>query len=122
MLVFDATRKLNPLIYGTVFGSGTASIKGNDKLINFDINMRNDPKTTVTLDFMNNTTAADYDFITFVDKKKLKEAAANGTLPYDSLSIASNVEEEGAELRMNFLLDINPGCQYRTDHGSDSRR
>lgn len=108
MLVFDATRKLNPLIYGTVFGSGTASIKGNDKLINFDINMRNDPKTTVTLDFMNNTTAADYDFITFVDKKKLKEAAANGTLPYDSLSIASNVEEEGAELRMNFLLDINP--------------
>lgn len=108
MLVFNATRKLNPLIYGTVFGSGTASIKGNDKLINFDINMRNDPKTAVTLDFMNNTSAADYDFITFVDKKKLQESVTNSTLPHDSLKIASNIEDEGAELRMNFLLDITP--------------
>lgn len=106
MLVFNATRRLNPLIYGTVFGSGTASIKGNDKLINFDINMRSDPKTTVTLDFMNNTTAADYDFITFIDKKKMQEAAANGTS--DSLRLADNEEEEGAEMRMNFLLDITP--------------
>lgn len=108
MLVFNATRKLNPLIYGTVFGSGSASIKGNDKLINFDINMRSDPKTAVTLDFMNNTTAADYNFITFIDKKKMQEAASNGTLPDDSLKTAANNEEEGAELRMNFLLDITP--------------
>ncbi|WP_455637863.1 translocation/assembly module TamB domain-containing protein [Parabacteroides sp.] len=106
MLVFNATKKQNPLIHGTVFGSGTASIKGNDKLINFDINMRNDPKTSVTLDFMNNTTATDYDFITFIDKKKLQESAANGTLTRDSLRITD--EGEGAEMRMNFLLDITP--------------
>ena len=110
MLVFNATRKLNPLIYGTVFGSGSASIKGNDKLINFDINMRSDPKTSITLDFINNTTAADYDFITFVDKKQLKDLA-NGTLSRDSLKIVNNEEEEGAEMRMNFLLDITPDAK-----------
>lgn len=108
MLVFNATRKQNPLIYGTVFGSGSASIKGNDKLINFDINMRNDPKTAITLDFINNTTAAEYDFITFVDKKQLKESIANGTISPDSLKMAATNEEEGAEMRMNFLLDITP--------------
>ncbi len=72
--------------------------------------MRSDPKTSITLDFINNTTAADYDFITFVDKKQLKDLA-NGTLSRDSLKIVNNEEEEGAEMRMNFLLDITPDAK-----------
>lgn len=108
MLVFDATQKLNPLISGTVFGSGTASIKGNDKVVNFDINMRNDPKTAIRLDFMNKSSAAEYDFVTFVNKKELAQQAL--TIGTDSIkkSFLANNEEEGAELRMNFLLDITP--------------
>ncbi len=72
--------------------------------------MRSDPKTSITLDFINNTTAADYDFITFMDKKQLKDLA-NGTLSRDSLKIVNNEEEEGAEMRMNFLLDITPDAK-----------
>jgi len=33
MLMYNANQKKNPLIYGTVFASGTAQIKGNGKLI-----------------------------------------------------------------------------------------
>lgn len=107
MLVFDATKKQNPLIYGTVFGTGTASVKGNSRLINFDINMQSNPKTSVKLDFMNNSSAAEYDFITFVDKKKLREMAL--TQPADSIKpLVFQDTDEGAELRMNFLLDITP--------------
>lgn len=107
MLVFDAPQKQNPLIFGTVFGTGTASIKGNGQLINFDINMRSDPKTSVKLDFMNNSSAAEYDFITFVNKKELREMAL--TKPVDSIKpLIFKNEDEGAELRMNFLLDITP--------------
>ena len=110
MLVFDAPQKQNPLIFGTVFGTGTASIKGNGQLINFDINMRSDPKTSVKLDFMNNSSAADYDFITFVDKKKLREIAR--TAPADSIKpLIFKDEDDGAELRMNFLLDITPDAR-----------
>ena len=110
MLVFDAPQKQNPLIFGTVFGTGTASIKGNGKLINFDINMRSDPKTSVKLDFMNNSSAADYDFITFVDKKELREMALTQTS--DSIkSLIFKEEDDGAELRMNFLLDITPDAR-----------
>ncbi len=36
---------------------------------------------------------------------------ANGTLSRDSLKIVNNEEEEGAEMRMNFLLDITPDAK-----------
>lgn len=106
MLMFDASQKHNPLIYGTVFGSGTASIKGNEQLINFDINMRSEPKTSVYLNFMNNSKAAEYDFISFVDKKRLQAAADSSST--DSIKGPDFVYDDGAELRMNFLLDITP--------------
>lgn len=108
MLVFDATQKLNPLIFGTVFGTGTAFIKGNDQVVNFDINMRSDPKTAITLNFMNNSSAAEYDFITFVNKKELaQQALIVGTDSIRKSLLATN-NDEGSELRMNFLLDITP--------------
>ena len=68
---------------------------------------RSDPKTSVKLDFMNNSSAAEYDFITFVNKKELREMAL--TKPVDSIKpLIFKNEDEGAELRMNFLLDITP--------------
>lgn len=106
MLMYNASQKQNPLIFGTVFGSGTARIKGNGKLVDFDINMRSEPKTSIYLDFMNNNRAEEYDFITFIDKKKL--AATPDSLVRDSLRAVHLTDNEGAELRMNFLLDITP--------------
>lgn len=106
MLMYNASQKKNPLIYGTVFASGAAQIKGNGKLIDFDINMKSEPKTAIYLDFMNNNTATDYDFITFVDKKKL--SATTDSTSTHPLNILHEEEEEGAEMRMNFLLDITP--------------
>ena len=105
MLMYDVNKKKNPLIYGTVFGSGTAQIKGNGKLIDFDINMQSAPKTSIYLDFMNNNSATDYDFITFIDKDSL--IAENDSLKDAKINIAP-ANDEGAELRMNFLLDITP--------------
>lgn len=106
MLMYDAPEKQNPLIFGTVFGSGAARIKGNGNLVDFDINMRSEPNTSIYLNFMNNNKAEEYDFITFVNKRKL--AAADSTAAADSLRILPLATEEGAELRMNFLVDITP--------------
>ena len=52
MLVYDIPKKTNPMIYGSAFGTGTTTIQGSGKLINFDINLRSDPKTAITLNFM----------------------------------------------------------------------
>lgn len=103
MLVFNATEAQNPLIYGQVFASGTTSIKGNSRLIDFNINLRSEPNTSIVLNFMDGSKATDYDFITFIDKSRpAEEDAAAADAP------APEPEEEGAELRMNFQLDMTP--------------
>ena len=104
MLMYDADKKKNPLIYGTVFASGTARIQGNSKLVDFDINLQNEPNTSVFLDFINNNSATEYDFITFIDKSQ--QASAPDSTQANPLAVSP--DEERAELRMNFLLDITP--------------
>lgn len=110
VLVYDVPQKQNPLIFGTVFGSGTARVRGNEQMIHFDINMQSAPNTNVYLDFLNNNSAEEYNFITFVDKKKqAKEAetqTGEGAVPVPAPAVS-----EGAEMRMNFLLDITPDAQ-----------
>ena len=65
MLVYNVPEKQSPMIYGSVFGSGTSRIRGNEQLIRFDVNMRSEPKTAVSFNFMRGSTATAYDFITF---------------------------------------------------------
>lgn len=104
LLVYNATEKLNPMIYGTVYGSGTTNIYGNEKLINFDVNLRSNPKTAVTLNFMEGSKAAEYDFITFINRNHPDSALVDST--YNQVRpIADN---GGAELRMNFQVDVTP--------------
>lgn len=122
MLLYDVPEKRNPMIYGTVFGSGAGQIKGNDKLVTFDVNMKSDPKTAIYLDFLNKNTAADYDFITFVDKSKLVTHPDSATThPQDLLALSET--EEGAEIRANFLFDITPDAHIELimDPISDDR-
>lgn len=106
LLVYDAPEKHNPMIFGSVFGSGTTKIAGNEKLINIDVNMRSAPKTSVSFNFMGGSKAAEHDFITFVDKKMLAEQDTVQTDP-DAL-IRNNIIDDKAEIRMNLLLDITP--------------
>lgn len=107
MLLYDVGQKKNPLIYGTVFGSGKAGIKGNNKLIDFDIHVQSSPKTKVFMDFMNNNTASEYDFISFVDKDTLRQVE-DSLAHHQKRALLARTEEEGTELRMNFLVDITP--------------
>jgi hypothetical protein len=107
MLVYDAPQKHNPLIYGTVFGSGEARITGNEKIVNLDVNIANTPKTAVSLDFMSNSSAEEYNFITFVNKDSIlhnNPDSAKKELLYNPLALT----EEGAEVRINLNVDVNP--------------
>jgi hypothetical protein len=105
LLIYDASEKHNPLIYGTVFGSGSSYIKGNDQVINFDINMRSEPKTSVGFNFMSNSSATEYDFITFIDKNKVLEDIPDTTqsMPEKGITFQNNEE---VEIRINALLDV----------------
>ncbi|GHU83495.1 DUF490 domain-containing protein [Bacteroidia bacterium] len=103
LLVYNAQEKQSPLLYGTMFGSGTGTIKGNEKLINFDINMQSNPKTTVGINFMGRSTATAYDFITFINKNKPVASDSTEITPKQLQQ-----QDSGPELRMNFTLDVTP--------------
>jgi len=109
MLVYDVPERQNPMIFGSVYGKGGARISGNEKIINIDVNMQSAPKTTINLNFMGASTASEYDFISFVDKKAL---LLQDSIAIDSTSVAGlnnlNGSDEGTEIRMNMLLDITP--------------
>jgi hypothetical protein len=105
MLVYNAPEKQNPLISGAIFSSGTSRIFGNEQHISFDVNMRTEPKTAVSFNFMGSPTAAAYDFITFKDDKNKAQESP------DSLHQTLNPsvpQESGVELNMNFTLDVTP--------------
>jgi hypothetical protein len=104
MLVYDVPEKQNQLLSGSVFSSGTSRIYGNEQLIYFDVNMRSDPKTAVSFNFMGNSTATAYDFITFKDKNG--QADSGGSV-YETI-LPSPSQESDRELRMNFTLDVTP--------------
>jgi hypothetical protein len=104
MMVYDQPERNNP-IYGTVFGSGSVSIKGNKQLIDFDINMRSEPKTSVGFNFMNNFAATEYNFITFTDKSSQKPSVTD-SLPAPPVN--RPLSNTGAEIRMNFQVDVTP--------------
>ena len=107
MLVYDKTEYQEPMIFGTVYGSGTTVITGNEQLVNFDINMRSAPNTSVTFNFMNSSTATEYDFISFIDRAAL----ARDTLTNDSVKSTTTFADMDTEIRMNFLVDITPDAQ-----------
>jgi len=104
LLVYDKTEYEEPMIFGTVFGRGSANILGNEQVIDFDINMRSAPNSTVTFNFMTSSTALEHDFITFVDRSKTNFTTTD-SVGRNTIAIPTS---NGAEIRMNLLVDITP--------------
>lgn len=104
LLVYDVSKTQNPQISGVVYGTGTTTITGNTNVIDFDVNLRSNPKTNITLDFMGGGKASSFDFITFVSKKDSLPPLVD-----ESLNEVKPIENNGgAELRMNFQIDMTP--------------
>ena len=104
-MVFNATKSLNSMFYGTAYGTGTASIYGTEELINIDATVQNTENTKMTLNFMEEFDVEDYDFIRFVSVKD----SINGQEQQQAISTTlSNGQNLGAEIRFNLILDANP--------------
>ncbi|MDR1454260.1 MAG: translocation/assembly module TamB domain-containing protein [Tannerella sp.] len=102
LLVYDASERINPQIYGMVYGSGNAQIRGNEQLVTVDAVLRSDPKTNLEFNFMHGSTVGEYDFIRFRDPlpgTTTRQAAA-AVSPADS--------DEGTGVRVNCLIEATP--------------
>jgi len=104
-MVFNATKSLNPIFYGTAFGNGTATLYGTEDEITIDVAVQNTKNTKMTMNFMDEPDVEDYDFIRFVSvKKPLIE-------PTEDRQTATTSGESGAdsgpEIRLNLVLGVN---------------
>ena len=109
-LVYNATEKQNPTFYGTVFGTGTASIRGDESLVNIDVPyMQSNRNTRLELNFMGDRSVAEYDFINFVKKNNQKD-----TIPIENylslLSYRPVSQKNGSqtELKLNLNFEATP--------------
>ncbi len=112
-LLFDATKKQNPYFYGTVYGSGSASIKGTESMVNIDVSMQNTNNTKISLNFMEESDVADYDFINFITAKT--DTAEAG--PENFLSMLSSKPillktDSETDIRFNLILDATPQATF----------
>jgi hypothetical protein len=101
MLIYDMPEKINPQIYGTVYGSGNAQIKGNDQLVTIDANIQSNPKTAMGFNFVNGSTAEAYDFVVF--REPPQDRIPHPARPAQT---GTNGNAGGSELRVNCLVDV----------------
>ena len=76
LLGYDTDPAINPVWYGHVLASGSASIRGVPGLVNVGVNMNTDPGSKFTFVLDEKQTAVDYTFLTFSDRRKEERLAA----------------------------------------------
>lgn len=117
MLVYDTGPKINPLWYGKVFASGSASLRGVPGLITIDLNMATEDKSVFTIVLDETQTAADYTFLTFSDRRRaereaLLQADIEETLEEKMRKKTVTAVTGRPDLfLLNLALDISPGAK-----------
>lgn len=102
-LLYNAPESLNPMFYGTVFGSGKGVIKGDEKVVDINMNLRTNSNTNVYMNFMEET-AAEYSFITYKTEEQ-----GNDSIPANNRYKPSRIKtDSGIEMNMNFYIDATP--------------
>jgi hypothetical protein len=96
MMLYDVTQRMKPELYGKIYASGTAKIDGTENYINISANARSETGTSVGFNFMEHSTAENYDFITFVDRNEKKNTPL----------LAPETEKKKPETDMDYNLDL----------------
>ncbi len=70
LLCFDTNSKINPDWYGTIYGNGSASVKGWPGVVGVSIDMAATGQSSFTFVLNDTQAAEDYRFLTFSDRRK----------------------------------------------------
>ena len=108
-LVYNMTEKLSPIYYGTIYGSGAATINGDLVKTDIDVNMSTGPNSKFTYVLTGNETASDYPFITFINRRALNFEKQK--LQQDSINTPIStpvIEKKNHLLNINLQIDATP--------------
>ncbi|MDE7421603.1 MAG: translocation/assembly module TamB [Muribaculaceae bacterium] len=106
LLCYDTNEKLNPLWYGTIYGSGHAQINGYTGLIDIDMNMTTEEGSKFYYIISDAEDVEQYSFLTFTDKRKAQEKAAEVDSIPDYLLKFQKQQEAEEERSSNVILSL----------------
>lgn len=106
LLCYDINEKLNPLWYGTIYGSGHAQINGYPGQIDIDMNMTTEEGSKFYYIISDAEDVDQYSFLSFTDKRKESmKAASIDTIP-DYLLKFQKKKDEMEEGSSNVVLSL----------------
>jgi hypothetical protein len=97
MLVLNTNSDMNPIYYGKAYATGYVTIGGYENNLEFDINLRSERGTVISMPLGESEDLAFEDFVVFVDK--------------DNVKVEEVQDLSGIDL--NFELDITPDAEMR---------
>lgn len=115
-LVMNTTESPDFPFFGTVYGTGNATIAGNmSEGVTIDVAMTTNRNTTFTYIKDNVTTAVSNQFIRFVDKTPRRVTHDVALSDYEMAQQEIRTEEEAppADIRLNLLIDATPEATMR---------
>ena len=114
LLCYDMSSKANPDWYGTIYGSGSGHLAGRPGWVGVDVDMTTDRNSTFTFVLSDKEQAADYNFLTFTDRRKealIKEQP--DTIPefLRKFQRNRNQEQQGEEsaVELDIRATVTPG-------------
>lgn len=102
-MLYNASEKLNPMFHGTLYGSGTGSISGDERAVNIDAQLRTDKGSRIRMNFMEET-INEYSFITY----KNSDSIQSNTESAAPKALNALKTESGIDINMNFYVDATP--------------
>lgn len=106
LLCYDTNEKLNPLWYGTIYGSGSAQIAGEPGLVKIEMNMTTEENSKFYYVISDTEETDKYSFLSFTDKRKESlESEKSDTIP-DYLRQFMQKKSQDEEGSSNVLLSL----------------
>lgn len=110
MLVMNTKESTDMPFYGTVYGTGNALLTGGSQGLNVNVGMTTNRNTTFTYTIGNVSSAANNQFIKFVDKTPNRNLRDSIQLEsdYEQAQLLTDEKESEADIRLNILVDVTP--------------
>ncbi len=116
-LCYDVPTRMENNWYGTIYGNGSAFLKGGPGIVDITVNMETAPKSVFYLELSDEETALEYDFLTFTDVKREQEEKQKEIertdeermlIYYDNLRNKTEVKSSGDRVVIKINAGVTP--------------
>ena len=115
MLVYNTKETPDLQFYGTVYGTGNASLVGDSNGINIDVAMKTNRNTNFVYMLTTTTSAVNNQFVTFVDKTPKRKIEEDSTVVADYFlqNMVKEAATSSSDVHLNMSIDATPDATMK---------